>query len=133
MTAGHWQRSYLVLVVARHASAVAGLLGFVMLACASLPSALRSVGAVLLVGGMLGFVVSLIGVAPLIRRRLGRSPKSLVEFSSTGNELTGHALVAEATATEPSLAWVTTARLRRTMGVEAALFIAIPVVAALTA
>jgi hypothetical protein len=133
MTARHWQRSYLVLVVARHAGAVAGLLGFVMLVCASLPSAVRGVGAVLLVGGMLGFVVSLIGVAPLIRQRLGRSPKSLVEFSSTGNTLTGHDLVAEATADQPSLAWVTNSRLRSAMVLEAALFVAVPVVAALTA
>jgi hypothetical protein len=57
----------------------------------------------------------------------------LVEFSATSNELSGHGLVAEATATEPALAWVTPRRLHYTLGLEVALFIAIPVVLVLTA
>jgi hypothetical protein len=85
----------------------------------------------MLLGGTLGFMASIVGVLPLMRRRLGRSPESLVEFSATNNELTGHALVPEATTAEPSLAWITIPRLRWALNLEAALFVSFPIVAAL--
>ena len=129
MSGSRWQRSYLILVVVRHASVIAVLLGFVLLACRWLPSWLRSAGVVLLFGGFLGWVISLVAVGPLIPRLLGRAPTSFVERNSTRNELTGHGLVAESTAVEPSLAWITARRLRGAVAAEVALFVAVPVLA----
>jgi hypothetical protein len=123
----------LILVVVRHASVIAVLHGFVRIACRWPPPWLRTTGVVLLFGGFLGWVISLVAVGPLIPRLLGRAPTSFVERNSTRNELTGHGLVAEATAVEPSLAWITRRRLRGAVAAEVVLFVAAPVLAIVSA
>jgi len=114
-------------------SAIAGLLGFVTVVSTPPASAVRSVGVVLILGGALGWVLSLVAVGPLIPRLLGHAPTSFVERQSARNWLTGHELVAEATAVHPSLAWITRRRLRGAVALEVVLFVAVPVLAVLSA
>jgi hypothetical protein len=68
---------------------------------------MRSIGAALILGGGLGWAISLVAVGPLIPELPGHSPSSFMERQPARNWLTGHTLVAEATAVEPSFAWIT--------------------------
>ncbi|MGH2357660.1 MAG: hypothetical protein ACRDGJ_06555 [Candidatus Limnocylindria bacterium] len=107
--------------------------GFGVLA-SGLPEAVRSLAAWLFVLGLVGFALSVSVLAiPVARRVLdGTEHPSLTEWLATMNLLTGHTLVDEAKQVVSRESWITRRRLRTMVLVEVALFVSIPLLAALT-
>jgi hypothetical protein len=119
-------RWYLRLLVLRHAAIIGLLVGMWLLASKA-PEALRSVGGVLLIGGFLGFVLSMLSVVPLAWQRTSGNRSSMTPVLSENNELTGHALVPEAVAASDRWHSLTPRTFQLLVGVEVGLFVLFPI------
>jgi hypothetical protein len=123
--------SYVRLLALRHSSIIAGLLGFCLLASAA-PKAARAGAAFLLLGGVLGFALSVSVLVLPLAWRLRGDRRGIVAFCSTVNELTGHSLVDQAAAFFDRPSRATRTRLRIAVAAEVLLVVAVPVVAVLS-